>query len=58
MALADRAQKRLHRRFFHLLLRRGKPPQKAVVAVARELAGFLWAALVLYPQLPPQEAIH
>ena len=58
VALADRAQQRLHRRFFHLLLRRGKPPQKAVVAVARELAGFLWVALVLYPQRQPQEATH
>ncbi len=58
VALADRAQQRLHRRFFHLLLRRGKPPQKAVVAVARELAGFLWAALVLYPQLQSQEPTH
>ena len=58
IALADRAQQRLHRRFFHLLLRRGKPPQKAVVAVARELAGFLWVALVLYPQLQRQEETH
>lgn len=55
LALADRAQQRLHRRFFHLLLRRGKPPQKAVVAVARELVGFLWAVLVLYPQLHHEE---
>ena len=58
VALADRAQQRLHRRFFHLLLRRGKPPQKAVVAVARELVGFLWVALVLYPQRQLQEAMH
>jgi transposase len=56
VALADRAQQRLHRRFLHLALTRGKPSQKAVVAVARELVGFLWAALVLYPQLQPQEA--
>jgi len=45
IALADRAQERLSRRYRHLL-ERGKPPQKAVVAVARELVGFLWAALV------------
>jgi transposase len=57
VALADRAQQRLHRRFFHLLLGRGKPKQKAVVAVARELAGFVWAALVLYPQLQSQETM-
>ena len=58
VALADRAQQRLHRRFMHLLLRRSKPPQKAVVAVARELVGFLWAALVLYPQLQDHEATN
>lgn len=56
LALADRAQQRLHRRFFHLLLHRGKPSQKAIVAVARELVGFLWAALVVYPQSSPEVA--
>lgn len=55
IALADRAQHRLSRRYLHLVLHRGKPSQKAVVAVARELVGFLWAALVLYPQLQAQE---
>lgn len=55
IALADRAQQRLNRRYLHLVLHRGKPSQKAVVAVARELVGFLWAALVLYPQLQAQE---
>ncbi len=35
-----------------------KPSQKAVVAIARELVGFLWAALVLYPQLQSQEVTH
>ena len=58
IALADRAQRRLHRRFLHLLLSRGKPSQKAVVAVARELVGFLWTALVLYPQLSAQPAAN
>jgi len=51
IALADRAQRRLNRRFLHLVLRRGKPPQKAVVAVARELVGLVWTLLVLYPRL-------
>ena len=55
IALADRAQQRLSRRYLHLVLHRGKPSQKATVAVARELVGFLWAALVLYPQLQSQE---
>ena len=49
IALADRAQRRLHRRFHRLVLGSGKTPQKAVVAIARELVGFLWAALFLYP---------
>ena len=44
IALADRAVQRLHRRYLRLTLR-GVPPQKAVVAVARELVGFVWAAL-------------
>ena len=55
ISLADRAQHRLRRRFMHLLLTRKKCSQKAVVAVARELTGFVWAALALYPQLQAQE---
>ncbi|NIW37837.1 MAG: IS110 family transposase [Gemmatimonadetes bacterium] len=50
IALADRAQRRLHRRYWRLVMK-GKPTPKAITAVARELAGFLWAALYLYPQL-------
>jgi len=50
VSLADRAQQRLHRRFMRLLLARGKPSQQAVIAVARELAGFVWAVLAQYPQ--------
>lgn len=45
IALADKAQHRLNQRF-RRLTERGKPRNKAVVAVARELVGFLWAALV------------
>lgn len=41
--IAWKAQKRLHRKFHHLVYEKGKPSQVAVVAVARELAGFLWA---------------
>ncbi len=44
IALADRAMLRLHRRY-QLLTLRGLQPQKAVVAMARELTGFIWAAL-------------
>jgi transposase len=54
VALADRAQQRLHRRYWRLVSR-GKATNKAVVAVGRELIGFLWA--VLYPQsLETQQA--
>jgi transposase len=46
IAIADRAQHRLHARFLALVAR-GKAGPKAVVAIARELVGFIWAAL--YP---------
>ena len=41
--IAQKAKERLHKRFRHLTAK-GKLKQKAVVAIARELAGFLWAA--------------
>jgi len=44
LAQAWQAQLRLHRRYRHLV-GHGKRPPVAVVAIARELAGFLWAAL-------------
>lgn len=40
--IAWRAQHRLHRRYVQLLAR-GKPKQKVVTAVGRELLGFVWA---------------
>jgi transposase len=42
VAHAQKAQERLHRRFARFSAR-GKPSQLAVTAVARELAGFVWA---------------
>ena len=45
IAIADKAQQRLYRRPRHLAAR-GKIPAKVVVAGARELTGFLWAALL------------
>lgn len=42
LVIARRADSRLHRKFKHLLAR-GKTSGQAVVAVARELAGFFWA---------------
>jgi len=44
IAIADRAQMRLNRRYWRLMGRQ-KKRQKIVVALARELTGFLWAAL-------------
>lgn len=44
IAAADRAQQRLHKRYMKLLLA-GKPHNKAVTAIARELAGFIWGTL-------------
>jgi transposase len=44
IACADRAQARLHRRYWKLV-NLTKPHSKAVVAVARELSGFIWATL-------------
>ena len=46
VAIAERAQKRLHKRYWRLV-NRGKAPTKAVTAVARELSGFVWS--VLFP---------
>jgi transposase len=44
IAIADKAQQRLCRRF-RLLAVHNKPRPTIAVAIARELAGFLWAAL-------------
>jgi transposase len=45
VAQAWTAQERLYRRY-HRLAGRGKPNQQVITAVARELTGFVWAALV------------
>lgn len=45
---AWRAQQRLHRRYRHLV-GHGKRVPVAVAAVARELVGFLWAAMTQHP---------
>jgi transposase len=41
---ANKALRRLNKRF-HYLVNKGKSSQTAVVAVARELAGFIWAVM-------------
>jgi transposase len=46
IALSDRAMQRLWRRWWHLV-HHGKSTPKATTAVARELAGFVWAILQL-----------
>ena len=43
LAIARKADHRLHGKFSKLQFRYKKPPTVAVVAVARELAGFVWA---------------
>jgi transposase len=40
--IAWKAQKRLNKRLYHFLTK-GKSVQKAITALARELAGFIWA---------------
>jgi transposase len=45
IAIADKAQQRLYRRQRHLATH-GKTATQAVVAGARELTGFIWAALL------------
>jgi transposase len=52
IAIADKAQQRLCRRFRRMLAEH-KPAPKVAVAVARELAGVIWAALQ-----PPVVASH
>ncbi len=45
--IADRAGQRLRKRYWYLV-NRGKMPCKATVAVARELAGFMWSVFKEY----------
>lgn len=54
LARAWQAQTRLHQRHRHLI-RNGKLPTVATVAVARELCGFLWATMTRQP-LPHDHA--
>jgi transposase len=49
VALADKAMLRLNRRF-NRLAERGMPRPKVAVAIARELTGFVWAAMRLRAQ--------
>jgi len=42
VAVAEKAEQRLSRRYQHLI-NRGKSPPKVATAIARELTGFIWA---------------
>jgi transposase len=46
ITIADKAQNRLHDKYWRMVLGRRKHPNVAAVAVGRELAGFLWAVLI------------
>jgi len=54
---AKKARKRLYRRYWRLV-EKGKSPSEGVVAVARELAGFLWATLHTSIELAPRQALN
>jgi hypothetical protein len=43
VSIAERADQRLNRKFRKMVDRYNKKPVTAAVAVARELAGFIWA---------------
>ncbi len=45
MAIAKKAERRLHDKFWKIANRKDRPT--AAVAVAREMAGFIWALLSL-----------
>ncbi len=45
IAIADRAQVRLHRRYYRLKEGYRKPHNVVTVAIAREFVGFIWAVL-------------
>lgn len=52
LAIADRAQQRLYKRYYRLKEGYRKPHNVVAVAVARELVGFIWA--ILHHQRLPQ----
>ena len=55
ISIADRAQRRLNHRYWHLVTK-GKAHNKAISAVGRELVGFIWAALLEGQQRRANEA--
>lgn len=55
VAIARRAQKRLHQRYWSLV-NKGKLPKVALTAVAREFVGFIWSVLHLHAELVTENA--
>ena len=49
IAIADRAMQRLYRRYVRMEARR-KPTPKTIVAIARELVGFIWVVMRMQTQ--------
>lgn len=47
IAIADKAQVRLHRKYWRMTTKYKKPHNVAVTAVGRELVGFIWAILMM-----------
>jgi len=45
IAMADKAQARLHQKYWKLVMGKGKHPNVATTAIARELVGFIWSVL-------------
>ena len=45
IAYADKANERLRRRYYRMVLRNNKKPNVAKIAIARELACFIWGML-------------
>jgi len=45
IAIADKAQARLHQKYWKLVMGKGKHPNVATTAIARELVGFIWSVL-------------
>jgi transposase len=54
ISIADKAQTRLHKKYWSMVMK-GKSPNVAAVAVARELVGFLWAVLIQAAIIPANE---
>ena len=45
IAIADKAQARLHQKYWKMVMGKGKHPNVATTAIARELVGFIWSVL-------------